>query len=111
MRPSEALEQNREALQQNRMTLEQSRMALEQNRMAIRAVVRSSRTTNPQVFGERFPAFCENHPEIAWSSIRGLRNRIAHDGFSLDVKVVWDTVEFNPPTLLQQVAVIMDGDV
>lgn len=31
------------------------------------------------------------HQEIPWHKIIGMRNRIAHEYFHVDAKVVWDT--------------------
>lgn len=41
---------------------------------------------------ESVPTFVAAHPEIPWASMRGMRNRIAHGYFEVDLKVVWDTV-------------------
>lgn len=47
-------------------------------------------------------AFTEAHPDIAWRSIRGMRNRIAHGYFDLDLDTVWDTVQAELPKLVEQ---------
>ncbi len=39
-----------------------------------------------------FPYFWEKHPEIPWRSMRGMRNRIAHGYFDINLDVVWDAV-------------------
>ena len=39
--------------------------------------------------------FQEKHPELDWFKIIGLRNRIAHGYFEIDVEVVWETVAGN----------------
>ena len=41
---------------------------------------------------DRFPEFADQHAEIPWRSIRGMRNRIAHGYFDINLDVVWDTV-------------------
>lgn len=41
---------------------------------------------------ESAPGFMATHPEIPWAAMRGMRNRIAHGYFELDIEVVWDTV-------------------
>jgi uncharacterized protein with HEPN domain len=33
------------------------------------------------------------HPEIAWHLMRGMRNRLVHAYYSIDEKIVWDTVQ------------------
>jgi len=47
-------------------------------------------------------AFTEAHPDVAWRSIRGMRNRIAHGYFDLDLGTVWDTVQAELPKLVEQ---------
>ena len=42
----------------------------------------------------------EAHPEIPWPLMRALRNRIVHDHFSVDPKIVLDTVRSDLPPLV-----------
>jgi len=51
---------------------------------------------------EKEPAFVAAHPEVPWAAMRGMRNRIAHGYFELDIKVVWDTVGSAVPELAEQ---------
>jgi len=51
---------------------------------------------------EGHAAFADAHPEIPWRSMRGMRNRIAHGYFAINLDVVWDTVQTALPALLQQ---------
>jgi uncharacterized protein with HEPN domain len=37
--------------------------------------------------------FKHSHPEIEWNRIRGFRNRIVHDYFGIDYKIVWEIIE------------------
>ena len=48
---------------------------------------------------ESSPGFIAAHPEIPWAAMRGMRNRIAHGYFELDIEVVWDTVRDAVPEL------------
>lgn len=43
------------------------------------------------------PAFA---PEIPWADIRGMRNRVTHEYFGVDVKVLWQTAREDLPSLL-----------
>ncbi|MDD3326096.1 MAG: DUF86 domain-containing protein [Zoogloea sp.] len=49
---------------------------------------------------EQHGDFVMEHPGIAWSSMKGMRNRIAHGYFELDIGVVWETVQRALPDLL-----------
>lgn len=44
--------------------------------------------------------FADAHPEMPWRSMRGMRNRIAHGYFDINLDVVWDTVQTALPELL-----------
>jgi uncharacterized protein with HEPN domain len=51
---------------------------------------------------EAYPEFVQAHPEIPWRSMRGMRNRIAHGYFDINLEVVWATIETALPDLLRQ---------
>jgi uncharacterized protein with HEPN domain len=68
--------------------------ALHTHRKAIRRVVVSHRASNPRVFGSVL--------HLPWRNIRGMRNRIAHGYFDINLDVVWDTVQTALPGLLMQ---------
>lgn len=46
------------------------------------------------------PDFAEANPGIPWRSIRGMRNRIAHGYFDIDLRLVWRTVQVELPRLI-----------
>jgi len=62
------------------------------------AVVRSL-----EVIGEacaRLPErFRSEHPEIPWARIVGLRNRVVHAYFDVDLELVWEIVKGELPEL------------
>lgn len=39
------------------------------------------------------------HPQIPWAQMRGMRNRMAHGYFDIDLNTVWDTVQISLPDL------------
>ena len=51
--------------------------------------------------GRISPEFRDVHPEIQWSEIRGMRNRMIHGYDDVNLDVVWDTVERDIPHLIQ----------
>ncbi|MGH9799924.1 MAG: HepT-like ribonuclease domain-containing protein [Blastocatellia bacterium] len=53
--------------------------------------------------------FKQQHPEIAWPQIAGMRNILVHHYFGIDLNVVWAVVERELPTLKQQTASLL-GD-
>jgi uncharacterized protein with HEPN domain len=52
------------------------------------------------------PVFAAQHDAIPWRSMRGMRNRIAHGYFDIDLAVVWDTLQTALPTLQAQLNAI-----
>jgi uncharacterized protein with HEPN domain len=50
-----------------------------------------------------YPDFAAQHPEIPWQQIRGMRNRMVHGYFDIDLQVVWATLESAIPQLLIQI--------
>jgi uncharacterized protein with HEPN domain len=59
---------------------------------------------------DRYPAFVDKHPEVPWRNIRGMRNRIAHGYFDINLEVVWDTVQTALPDLLLHLRGIDEND-
>jgi uncharacterized protein with HEPN domain len=47
--------------------------------------------------------FLEKHPDIPWSQIIGMRNRIVHAYFQIDIEVAWDIVKKDIPILKKQI--------
>ena len=43
--------------------------------------------------------FRSAHPEIPWRNIRGLRNLLAHNYFSIDADTAWDILRDDVPVL------------
>jgi uncharacterized protein with HEPN domain len=43
------------------------------------------------------------YPEILWQAIRSFRNKITHEYFGIDVRIVWDVVTNELPILKKQV--------
>ena len=52
---------------------------------------------------DRFPDIASEHPDIAWSKIRGLRNVVVHEYEMPDWRLVWDTVQNDLPALIAQI--------
>ena len=50
---------------------------------------------------DRHPDFARADHQIPWQGMRGMRNRIAHGYFEIDLAIVWDTVIHAIPELLR----------
>jgi len=64
---------------------------------------------------DRHAEFVQAHTQVPWRTMRnmrGMRNRIAHGYFDINLDVVWNTVQTALPELLNQLpAVRRDADV
>ncbi len=71
---------------------------LEQDYMMQDAVIR-----NLSIIGEAANNLSEQfiaaHPEIDWRQVVGMRNRLIHDYFGVDLDTVWKTVTHDLPPL------------
>ena len=47
--------------------------------------------------------FKQIHTQIPWNQIAGLRNRIVHDYFGLDLEIIWEIIQHDLPELEKQV--------
>lgn len=51
-----------------------------------------------------YAEFAKMHTKVPWRNMRGMRNRIAHGYFDINLDVVWDTVLAALPELLKQLS-------
>ena len=60
-----------------------------------------------EIIGEASRALSSNtreqHPDVPWSQIIGMRNILTHNYFEVDLDVVWSAVEHNSPALKRQI--------
>lgn len=82
-----------------------SRADLDSDRMLLFAVVRAI-----EVLGEAAARMSEETrhatPDIPWNAIVGMRNRLIHGYFNIDVTIVWKTVSIEIPSLLAKLRAI-----
>lgn len=55
---------------------------------------------------ENYAAFTQAHPEMMWRNMRGMRNRMAHGYFDIDLNIVWETTQEWLPALLKQLPIV-----
>lgn len=54
-----------------------------------------------------YPEFVTKHPAFPWKQIRGMRNRMAHGYFEINLDIVWETLQQSLPELEQQILQLM----
>jgi len=73
----------------------------------IDAVVR-----NFEIIGEAAnridPDFKLDNPEVEWKRLRGLRNRIVHEYFGVDLEIVWTIITADLDSLNDRLNTIID---
>ncbi|MCC7207773.1 MAG: DUF86 domain-containing protein [Anaerolineae bacterium] len=81
------------------------RQAFEQDEMRLLAVVRLI-----EILGEAASRVSAElraaHPDIPWPAITGMRNRLIHAYFAVDIDRVWETVSLSIPSLISQLETI-----
>jgi uncharacterized protein with HEPN domain len=77
------------------------RSDLEGDRMLTLALVKDI-----EIIGEaagRVSADCRTrHPQIPWSQMIGMRNRLTHAYFEIDLDIVWEVVTHDLPPLVTE---------
>lgn len=89
----------------------ESLTALEQDEQIQDAVVRTLTVIGEAAvrIQKAAPEFVAAHPELPWSPMRGIRNKVVHDYFDVAWDVVWDTVKQDLPPLLEQVKSLLNS--
>jgi len=84
-----------------RYTAGLERAGFEADEKTVDAVVR-----NLEIVGEAArqlsEEFTRRHPQIEWRKIAGLRNRIVHAYFGLDLEIIWQIIRSDLPALKRE---------
>ena len=87
-------------------TADRDRASLERNELLQLSLVRLI-----EIIGEAAarisPEIKQRHPEVPWAAIVGMRNRLIHAYFDIDLDVVWNTATVAIPQLLEQIKTIL----
>lgn len=74
---------------------------LDKDRKLVLAVVRLVEIIG-EAGGRVSKEFQKRHPDIPWPVITGMRNRLVHAYFDVDLDRVWDTLKDDLPLLIAQ---------
>jgi len=79
----------------------ETRESLDKDRKLVFALVRAI-----EIIGEAASKvsqeFRDNHPQIPWKVIVGMRNWVIHAYFNVNLDIVWDTATKNLPILIAE---------
>lgn len=85
-----------------------SRDDLDRDRMLVLAIVK-----DVEIIGEAASrttaATRAAHPDVPWTQIIAMRNRLIHAYFDVDLQVVWDTVTVDLPELVRMLEPLVGG--
>jgi uncharacterized protein with HEPN domain len=78
-----------------------NRKEFEKNELIQDAVIR-----NIEIIGEACKKLSSDYKntyrDIEWKEIAGMRDKLIHDYFGVDIKVIWETVKIDIPELLKK---------
>ncbi len=67
---------------------------------------------NLEIIGEATkrlsPLLKEAHPDISWKPMAGMRDKLIHDYFGINLQLVWDVVEHDLPVLRLKVSQLLE---
>jgi uncharacterized protein with HEPN domain len=84
--------------------------AFQRDRRSQDAIIR-----NIEIIGEAVsqiqssdPEFIPGYPDVPWAKMRGMRNAMIHEYFSVNVRIVWATVRDDLPDLQRLIEGVVD---
>jgi len=84
-----------------------SRSELDINRMLSLSLVRLLEVIGEAANGIS-PSFRESHADIAWKQMSGMRNRLIHGYYDVNLDIVWKTATEDLPVLIKQLEHTME---
>lgn len=77
-------------------------------------LVQDAAIRNLEIIGEashnievRYPEFAATHPELPLAVAYQMRNAVAHGYFKVDLRIVWNTIRRDLPTLEKTVSLLL----
>ena len=92
-----------------KITQGRSRSDLEQDDILGLALVRLLEIVGEAAWGVSEPLRSQ-YPEIPWRYMNGMRNRLIHGYFDVNLDIVWETVSTQLPPLIPQLRRLLDKE-
>lgn len=100
------LDASREVL---KFTIGKTRHDLDNDRMLNLSLVHLLEIIGEAAVGVS-PEFCKKYPKVPWNIIVGMRNRLIHGYFDINLDIVWKTVETDIPSLVNNLEEIISKE-
>ena len=85
---------------------------IDQVRFLDNKLVQDATIRNLEIIGEASKnitaKFRDNHPEIEWKKMAGMRDKLIHQYMGVDILAVWGVIEEVLPTLDEQISKLLD---
>lgn len=85
-----------------------SRADLDRDRMLILAILKDLEIIG-EAAGRVSRSVKEDNPAVPWDEIVGMRNRLIHGYFDVNLDVVWETISHDLPRLLIDIDTILSA--
>jgi uncharacterized protein with HEPN domain len=92
-----------------RFVRHRSREDLDQDQMLTLALIKAIETVG-EAASKLSPEFRERHPELPWPSIMGMRHKLVHAYFEVNLDMVWHTTLYEIPSLIQALEKIIASE-
>ena len=97
------------AIEAIRFAVDQSRENLNSNRMLTLALVKEIEIIG-EAAGRISPECRVRYPQIPWIQIIGMRNRLTHAYFEVDLDIVWEAVTGDLPSLVLEIEKVIAAE-